>query len=605
MQNEQKEQLLSNARGHVGEIRAAISAEVPKVTEQFHRYNRQGNDPVAQKLTVQFADRLDQLHHLFPSPYFVRCDVRSEKGVEHLYFGKHQFIERSIFSWTSPAARLRFSDLGSVEYEVHDGGRWSGILQRKDQFMISGGKIVFMTSESEEYPRTLVYQEQLSRRKTGFILPEIVERMERAQDDVIRANHRGPFLISGPAGSGKTTLAFHRIAYLLQSPDTAHLFTQSNVVTFVQDERTRAYFSQLLPELGIHDVTVTTFATWAFELLGIADGQYVQRPNGVDVGIDVYEFKKLSALRKFLNTPIADRTVKPFSFLRSVYEKQFDKFDQVRFDEQEKGAIFDRYDLTILLAIKQKIGGLVRKEEYFEQKKNFEIRRRTQIVPVSYALVVIDEVQNYLPEQIALLRSCVGEETSSALYVGDLAQQVLLGTVRSWDEAGEALAPDRRVMLDKVYRSTKQIMKYLRDLGYSVDIPDSLREGAEVSEFTAQSNDDEVRWLSEQIESDPKDAHIGVLAFSEAAFGHLREHFADNPRVHFLTVHQAQGVEFECVYLVGVDERIFQKTSDLPNDLAVARTKIQRDLIYVGLTRAMDKLTIIGRSSMRECLKAL
>lgn len=127
--------------------------------------------------------------------------------------------------------------------------------------MIADGEIRFMTSETAKEGRTLVYQEQLSKRKTDFMLPEIIARMERAQDDVIRTEAQGSFLISGPSGSGKTTLAFHRIVYLLQSPEHATRFSDENIIVFVQDENTRAYFSKLLPELGVHQVNVTTFFT--------------------------------------------------------------------------------------------------------------------------------------------------------------------------------------------------------------------------------------------------------------------------------------------------------------------------------------------------------
>ena len=192
MDSQTKELLLNNARGHVNDVRVSTTAEIQKTTELVERYRQAGNDIVSQKLIAHFSERLDELHHLFPNPYFVRCDVSLVEGASQiLRFGKFAFVEEGIFSWTSPAATLRFADIGSVSYESHNGRMWSGTLSRKDQMMISGGKIVFMTSESLEYERTLVYQEQLSRRKSHFMLPEIVARMERAQDDVIRADYKG------------------------------------------------------------------------------------------------------------------------------------------------------------------------------------------------------------------------------------------------------------------------------------------------------------------------------------------------------------------------------------------------------------------------------
>ncbi len=599
-----KQQTLRAAQEHVDHVRATAKGEMATSAASVARF-QYSNDVVDQKLRAHFAGRLDELHHLFPNPYFVRCDVTSsEDENKAIYFGKHALVEEMIFSWTSPAARLRFFDIGSVEYAAHDGKFWKGTLQRKDQFMISDGKIVFMTSESSTYGRTLVYQEQLSQRKAGFILPEIVARMERAQDDVIRANYRGSYLISGPAGSGKTTLAFHRIAYLLQSPDTAAIFSQENIVTFVQDEGTRAYFSQLLPELGIHNVSVTTFAAWAFERLKITDFTYIQRANGVDSAVDLYEYRKIIALRPPRNEEKKGST-DPFDILAAIYRDGFTPKETARFIDQRKDKVLDRYDLTILLLREQKKNGLTKDEEYFEQKKNFEIRRLHKTIPLQYSLVVVDEVQNYLPEQVALLRSCVSAETASLLYVGDLAQQIFLGTLRNWSEAGEHLADDRKVVLDKVYRSTKQIMKYVQDLGFPVSVPEELREGSEVIEKICTHLDDELEWVQASIAEQDADAQIGILSFSEEALLRFDAVFTGKKNIHVLPIHQAQGVEFDAVYLVRVRADNFASISEsTPASLAADRKKIQSDMLYVALTRAMDRLCIVGDSALKDCINS-
>ena len=593
MDSQTKAAVLQEAKDHIEMVRLATVVEIQNTSAHIEQYRQAGNDPVAQKLYAHFSERLDELHHLFPNPYFVRCDVSSQEGVSQaLRFGKFAFIEQGIFSWTSPAATLRFGDIGPIRYESHDGKTWSGHLSRKDQLMISGGNIVFMTSESSEYERTLVYQEQLSRRKSGFILPEIVARMERAQDDVIRANYKGSYLISGPAGSGKTTLAFHRIAYLLQSPDTAQIFSQDNVVTFVQDEGTRAYFSQLLPELGIHNVAVTTFAAWAFERLNISDCTYIQRPNGVDEAVDSYELEKLSALRSGTKSSSKAGT---FSLLREIYITGMSEASLALFDQQARDRVLDRYDLAVLLQIEQRNGGFTKEEEYFEQKKNFRVQRHKQIVPLKYGLIVVDEVQNYLPEHILLLRSCIDDATQSMLYVGDLAQQIFLGTMRNWDDAGETLSDDRKVVLDKVYRSTKQIMRYIQHVGFQVSVPEELRDGVDVVEVEIASIEEQIAWVREHVANQKPEAQIGVLSFSADTLSVLSQAFASQPNIHVLAIHQAQGVEFDVVYVVGADVNISANTSE-------ERAKIQRDLLYVALTRAMDQLYIVGGRTLKGIL---
>lgn len=593
MNSEQKDRLLGEARARVSQVQEETGRQIAKNDLILAKYNG-SRDPVEQKLAAHFAERHDQLVQLSPSPFFVRCDVADETGSKKsLYFAKHQLIEESIFSWTSPASRLRFADIGSVEYVVSEGSSWTGSLARKDQFLITDGKIVFMTSEAGEYSRTMVYQEQLSKRKAGFILPEIIERMERAQDDVVRADYRGSFLIAGPAGSGKTTLAFHRIAFLLQSPDTSSLFSQDNVIVFVQDESTREYFGKLLPDLGLHHVRVTTFATWAFERLNLIDYHFIRRPNGVDRSIDDFETAKLGALRAGVTDAPSNKD--PYVTLQGLYSDRFSSENATLFADQITRRELDRIDITLLLILQyQNNQSFTFEEEYFQQKKSFEIIRKKRTAPLQYTFMVLDEIQNYLPEQITLLRSCIDPKTKAMLYVGDLGQRVLFGTLEKWADVGEDFTSDRKVVLDKVYRSTKQIMTYIKSVGFDVSLPDELREGGEVVEKYFPDAESQIAFVHDRISNLETGVQIGLLAFTESDLAPYRQFSESNPSLHILTVHQSQGVEFDQVFLVGVDRGLFDASGDETSE----RAKIQRDLLYVALTRAMDQLFIVGNTAL-------
>ncbi len=601
---ETKEMLLAEADANVHSARKAIEQEVHTTTKTIERYQQPGqSDPfVKAKLLAHFHERLDQLHHLFPSPFFFRGDIVSDEGkAQTIHFAKFPLIEKGIFSWTSPAARLRFADIGPVSYALPDNPAWSGTLLRKDQLMIAGGEIRFMTSETASEGRTLVYQEQLSRRKTDFMLPEIVARMERAQDDVIRAHWKGSFLISGPAGSGKTTLAFHRIAFLLQSPETAQYFSDENIIVFVQDEGTRKYFSRLLPELGIHSVTVTTFAAWAFEQLGIHQETFVRRQNGTDARIDAYEYHKIQSLQDAILSPSAKD---PFTFLENSYKNHFTPDDLILFTEQRSAHTLDRFDVSLLLKhfVQQK-GPLQKEEIYFQQKKGFEVARKKRHVPLTYSFIVVDEVQNYLPKQISLLRSCIDPETQAILYVGDLRQQVLLGTLKKWEDVGELFEQGRKIELDKVYRSTKQILHYTQSLGYATHIPDELREGTSVTEEIHKDAVSEIQRIKQLAQVQDKKMQTGVIGFLETYLELFKQELGSIPNLHVLTVSQAQGVEFDRVFIVGIHHDLFTSSAkDNRTDAAYQKdlAAIRRDLLYVALTRAMDELFVFGKQTLSK-----
>ncbi len=279
MNQRDKDSLLSQAKTNLQKVRNVLGHKLKEVTETIISLKEKliklppTEVPVQIQLLKQYTFKTQELDALYPSPYFIKCEIQFDKEPNSriFYFSKFSLPEENIYSWVSPAAALRFEQPGAFSYEIKGLDNKTGVLLAKEQYMIADGKIIFMAIESLTQPRELVYQEYFSQRKSTFILPEIVEQMEKAQDKVIRANPQGSFLISGPAGSGKTTLALHRVAYLVQSPDTAETFKESKIIVFVQDSSTQTYFGSLLPQLGINHVAITTFADWARQQLKLLD----------------------------------------------------------------------------------------------------------------------------------------------------------------------------------------------------------------------------------------------------------------------------------------------------------------------------------------------
>lgn len=597
----EKTQILEGAKRHVAAVCGRIASEKTKLVDLVAKAKRdlksvRSADAVVEHRILQYNEkRLGELAHLEGSPYFVRCDVvwEKENEVKNIFFGKFGFSEEEIYSWITPASSMRFENPGQVEYERPDGTKQKAQLLRKDQYMIVGGKVKFLATEEIGKPRELIYQEHFSNRKTGFVLPEIVAQMEKAQDQVIRAHHVGPFLISGPAGSGKTTLALHRVAYLVQAPDLANIYTSDSIIVFVQDNGTKEYFSHLLPELGIDDVLITTFSEWALGILGL-DLQYAIRYGASEKEKDVYEFQKIKALRRAKIEGFQKRNV--YAILENIYAPYFGAEQKELFARQRKDKKLDRVDLVILLKTYENTNetlGVI-KDQYIELK-NGKFGKKRGFVPLEYSLAVMDEFQNYLPEQLSLIKSCVSSKSRSMLYVGDMAQQVRLGTIRDWQQIGEDIEGERKVVLQKVYRNTKSILEYIRSLGYVIEIPEGIKEGREVMERICKSKEEEIAHVEDIVKNANGDS-VGVLAKEESSLAELRKTFAQNDKVHVMTMHEAQGVEFDTVCLVGMDLSAMRAIGqqDHSDELAEEKARIDRDLLYVALTRAISELHVLG-----------
>lgn len=612
----QKDKLLGETRIHKDQIIKKLSLASKSEIESGKRFESYrassasaGDNAMMESLAnlmVQFAkENIENYKLLQKDPYFSRCDfLFTETGeIKSLYFAKFSFLQEGIYSWVAPLSKLRFEEIGEVVIEIQAHNFLRGKLLRKDQYMFVDGEVIFMSSESSDYERTLIYQEYLSQNSpNNFEMKDIVALMEKAQDKVIRADVNKSFLIAGPAGSGKTTLALHRVAYLAQSPDTSNQFKGENILVLVQDAGSKEYFGALLPKLGIENVSIMTFGQWALERLDM-DGAICIDRSFVDSDRQYeLEYLKIQAVKG-----IESEGVKFNSNYKSILKKLYEKYLSKDLFKQTLSNIaenkFDIFDLIILL--KSYMNRFNEFHEFYNDyiavegnKKKFNLVRKK--LKKEYSLIIIDEVQNYLSDQINLIKSAV-DKRKNLLYVGDLNQQTRLGTLRNWEEIDESFDDESKVVLEKVYRNTKQIMNYVKSLGYEVDYADKLRDGEEVVTKRIEKNNLEEEILN--VLSSHNLGTVGILSDNLEVIESLKQsniaELSANNRVRFMTITEAQGLEFETVIFLEVVEAIRlnggspQVAPSLNLDLTSQIQRIRKDLKYVALTRAIERLIVL------------
>jgi superfamily I DNA/RNA helicase len=314
-----------------------------------------------------------------------------------------------------------------------------------------------------------------------------------------------------------------------------------------------------------------------------------------------YEYAKLQALKNVA----AEYGKNFYAVLQNAYEEYLSKEHSEIFLWQKKNKLFDRFDLSVLLSSYQKkYGEFSVEKEYYQELTNGSYRKKNGSFPVRYNLMIIDEFQNYLPEQLRILNSCLNERVKSVVYVGDLAQQTQLETIHSFESMGVSVGVDRVVKLQKVYRNTKEILSYIKKLGFDIEIPAQIKSGEKVKEITLPSIEKEIDFIADFLTKE-KDGTIGVLARSKEYLKMFKIYFQNNSRVHVLSFYEAQGVEFDTVFVVGAGERLKSGLEKLPNELLVEIKKIENDLLYVGLTRAMSRLWVLERGGLEKIINKI
>ncbi|MDN4606898.1 RNA polymerase recycling motor HelD [Sporosarcina highlanderae] len=204
-------------------------------------------------------------------PYFARIHFKADgEKDEFLYIGKtsvfHQETQEPIIvDWRSPVANVYYDGrLGDLTYKVRD-EEVSGHLFSKRQYKIEKGELldildVDLTTNDE------LLQEALAG-KADVRLTEIVSTIQAEQNEIIRANLRQPIIVQGAAGSGKTTIALHRISYFLYTMGAD--FPSEKLMILAPSKLFMEYIGDVLPELGVGRICQTTFTEYVLNATGL------------------------------------------------------------------------------------------------------------------------------------------------------------------------------------------------------------------------------------------------------------------------------------------------------------------------------------------------
>lgn len=221
----------------------------------------------------------ESLEAVKQKPYFARIYFqRTGEEKEYLYIGKTSLyhnitLDPIIVDWRSPVANVYYEGrLGDVTYDVR-GEKLSGHLFSKRQYKIENGELltfhdVDLTTNDD------LLQEALYG-KADVRLTEIVETIQQEQNEIIRAHLRQPILVQGAAGSGKTTIALHRISYFLYT--MGEHFKPEQLMILAPNNLFIDYIEDVLPELGVERIYQSTFAEYVQKATGIK--LKLQNPN--------------------------------------------------------------------------------------------------------------------------------------------------------------------------------------------------------------------------------------------------------------------------------------------------------------------------------------
>lgn len=215
--------------------------------------------------------KLSEFTKLKESPYFGKVNFEDNGYAEQIYVGRYGLtpegsFESVIIDWRAPVASLFYKGtLGETTYKSPDGEIPVDILSRR-QLMIKKGKLEgFFDSDVDVKDDIL---QMILSSNAGEKLKDIVMTIQKEQDEIIREERMKVVVVNGVAGSGKTTIALHRVAYLLynfreQLVDKVLILGPNDI--FID------YIGDVLPTLGESDVKQQTFVHFAINEIGLRE----------------------------------------------------------------------------------------------------------------------------------------------------------------------------------------------------------------------------------------------------------------------------------------------------------------------------------------------
>lgn len=225
---------------------------------------------IGSQFQTSITKKLQKIVEAKEKPYFARVDFKENESeaVEKIYIGKTSLIDDEsqkvlVVDWRAPIANLYYEErLGKAKYTCVD-GIIEGKISLKRQYTIENGKLINMfdidITTNDEFLQAFLGANADNR------LKEIVSTIQVEQNRIIRADMWRPLIVQGVAGSGKTTIALHRIAYLIYNYERE--FLPENFMIIAPSKFFLNYISEVLPELGVDKVKQTTFEEFAYEVL--------------------------------------------------------------------------------------------------------------------------------------------------------------------------------------------------------------------------------------------------------------------------------------------------------------------------------------------------
>jgi DNA helicase-2/ATP-dependent DNA helicase PcrA len=609
--------------------------------------------------------RRKRLGKLLDIPYFGRIDFR-ENGLDKesaIYVGIHTFYDSQkktncIYDWRAPISAMFYDyELGQASYAAPS-GTVVGQISLKRQYRIRNGLMEYMI-ESALTVHDEVLQKELSS-SADDKMKNIVATIQREQNRIIRNEDATTLIIQGVAGSGKTSIALHRIAYLLYT--LKGKLSAKDMLILSPNKVFANYISNVLPELGeetVPEISMEQILSNVLdgifryqnsfeqvtELLGNPCSEYIERiryKSSFDfvsqldafiLHIENTYFKAIDViLTKYVTVPAEFIDEQFRRFHRYPMRQRFEVMTDYILDMAQvkygiavttgnrnvlKKAIRSMFAGNKDLSVYNDFFAWIGKPEMFKLRKNrtLEYADLAPLVYLHLALdgnkpqtqvkhLLIDEMQDYSPIQYKVIQKLY---PCRKTILGDASQSVNPYGSSNAEMIRKTFVAGDIMKLNKSYRSTYEIIALAKRIRPDDELEVIERHGEQPFIFQYKDMSHEVNAIKGFISAFRRCEFksLGIICKEEAGALALYENLKEEDKDIYYLFHQSTayktGIVVTSAHMakgLEFDEVI------IPNaDNIHYKTEIDKSMLYVAVTRAMHRLILTCSGEITEFLK--
>lgn len=619
-------------------------------------YEEYDNQQALLQQTNANEAKLKQKHRferMLDAPFFGRVDFifDGEDEAEPFYIGIGNFAEKAgmtplIYDWRAPVSGLFYDyDKGPASYEA-PAGRIEGEISSKWQYKIRGGKMIYAFESDTKIDDEILKRELGQNGDTK--LKNIVRTIQKEQNAIIRNTKDQILVIQGAAGSGKTSIALHRIAYLLYH-DRKNL-KSSNVLILSPNSVFGDYISHILPELGEENIQEMSFDLFAYRELKDTASDCEDRYDHLErimkfpddrekerfrmkqseefIGLmegflatledRLVDFKEISfrgmkmteedLIRmfyfKFQDTPLLER----MSAVREYFVDAYETLKGKQISDEDSELLKNKFDSMYVTKDLYQIYNWMLEDYGYDLLPDVPYERRKMqyedvypMLYLKYRLVgrssqknikhlVIDEMQDYSFMQYVILKNLF---QCRMTILGDYAQTMDTKQHDVLKFLPKIFGKEiRTVIMNKSYRNTYEIAKYAEKISGITGLELLERHGKEVEEQRFRTEEELLDAISEHLNLGAEGYETGaVITMTEEdaydIYRLLKNRGVDAAYVDRDSSAFKRGLTVTTFYLAkGLEfDQVFTLRGRKENPLAVQAE-------YICATRALQELYV-------------